>query len=86
MLNFDGALRFDSPGPVPDEVSNAFFELIGRIVTPDNRKTILEHFTNYFASAAGTSSSFSSSTSWAESDLLGYMGTPLRMRLFHRKK
>jgi len=73
MLNFDGSWRFDSPGPIPDEVSNAFFELIGRIATPDNRKTILEHFKDYFASAAGTSSSYSSSTSWAESDLLGYM-------------
>jgi hypothetical protein len=73
MLNFDGSFRFDSPGAIPDEVSNAFFELIGRIATPDNRKTILEHFKDYFASAAGTSSSYSSSTSWAESDLLGYM-------------
>ncbi len=74
MLNFEGAWRFDSPGPIPDDVSNAFFELIGRIATPDNRKAILEHFKDYFASAAGSSSSYSSSTSWAESDLLGYMG------------
>ncbi len=74
MLNFDGAWRFDSPGAIPDEVSNAFFELIGRIANPDNRKTILEHFKDYFASAAGTSSSYSSSTSWAESDLMGLMG------------
>lgn len=74
MLIFDGAWRFDSPGPIPDEVSNDFFELIGRIATSDNRKAILEHFKDYFASAAGSSSSYSSSTSWAESDLLGYMG------------
>ena len=52
MLIFDGAWRFDSPGPIPDEVSNDFFELIGRIATPDNRKAILEHFKDYFASAA----------------------------------
>ena len=71
MLNFDGSWRFDTPGPIPDVVSNAFFELIGRIATPDNRKEILEHFN--FASAAGASSSWSSSSSWAESDLLGYM-------------
>lgn len=74
MLIFDGAWRFDSPGPIPDELSNAFFELIGRIATPENRKAIIEHFKDYFASAAGSSSSYSSSTSWAESDLLGYMG------------
>ena len=73
MLNFDGSWRFDTPGPIPDAVSNAFFELIGRIATPDNRKEILEHFKTYFASAAGASSSWSSSSSWAESDLLGYM-------------
>ena len=73
MLHFDGTWRFDSPGPIPEEVSNAFFELIGRIATPDNRKTILEHFKDSFAGAAGSSSSYSSSTSWAESDLLGYM-------------
>ena len=73
MLTFDGAWRFDSPGPIADGVSNAFFDLIGRIAKPDNRKEILEHFKDYFASAAGSSSSYSSSTSWAESDLLGYM-------------
>lgn len=73
MLNFDGSWRFDTPGPIPDVVSNEFFELIGRIATPDNRKEILEHFKTYFASAAGASSSWSSSSSWAESDLLGYM-------------
>jgi hypothetical protein len=73
MLNFNGAWRFDSPGPIPNDVCNAFFELIGRIASPDSRKTILEHFKHYFGAAAGVSSSYSSSTSWAESDLLGYM-------------
>jgi len=73
MLNFNGAWRFESPCPIPDEAKNAFFELIGRIATPDSRKAILEHFKSYFASAANTSSSYSSNTSWAESDLLGYM-------------
>jgi hypothetical protein len=37
MLNFDGSWRFDSPGPIPEEVNNAFLELIGRIATPDKR-------------------------------------------------
>jgi hypothetical protein len=74
MLNFNGAWRFDSPGPIPDGVHNSFFELIGKIATQANRQRILEHFKSYFASAAGISSSWSSSESWAESDLQGYMG------------
>lgn len=74
MLNFNGAWRFDSPGPISDGVHNAFFELIGKIATQANRQRILEHFKSYFASAAGISSSWSSSESWAESDLQGYMG------------
>lgn len=88
MLNFNGAWRFDSPGPIPNQVDTAFFELIGRIATPGNRKEILEHFKHYFASAAGSSSSYSSSTSWAESDLIGYMGhaaanAPLYIEAFY---
>jgi|ERR1019366_7338477 hypothetical protein len=74
MLNFNGAWRFDTPGPIPDGVYNAFFELIGRIATQANRQRILEHFKSCFAGAAGISSSWSSSESWAESDLRGYMG------------
>jgi hypothetical protein len=67
MLIFNGSWRFDSPGPIPDAVHNDFFDLIGRIATQANRQQILEHFKSYFASAAGSSSS------WAESDLQGYM-------------
>lgn len=74
MLNFNGTWRFDTPGPIPDGVCNAFLELIGRIATQANRWRILEHFKSYFAGAAGISSSWSSSESWAESDLQGYMG------------
>jgi|ERR1017187_205330 hypothetical protein len=74
MLNFNGAWRFDTPGPIPSGVDNAFFELIGRIASQGNRQRILEHFKSYFGSAAGISSSWSSSESWAESDLQSYMG------------
>lgn len=74
MLNFNAAWRFESPGPIPDAVNNGFSDLIGRIATQANRQQILEHFKSYFASAAGVSSSWSSSASWAESDLQGYMG------------
>jgi hypothetical protein len=73
MLNFDASWRFDSPGPIPEGANNGFFELIGRMAPPDNRRELLEHFKTYFASAAGISSSWSSSLSWAESDLLEYM-------------
>jgi hypothetical protein len=74
MLNFNAVWRFDTPGPIPDGVQNAFFELIGRIATQANRQRILEHFKAYFGSAAGISSGWSSSASWAESDLQAYMG------------
>jgi hypothetical protein len=74
MLNFTSAWCFDTPGPIPDGVNNAFFDLIGKIATQSNRQRILEHFKAYFGSAAGISGGWSSSASWAESDLLGYMG------------
>lgn len=74
MLNFNAAWRFDSPGPISDQVQNAFFELIGRIATQSDRQHILEHFKAYFGSAAGISSGWSSNASWAESDLLRDMG------------
>jgi hypothetical protein len=74
MLNFDGAWRFDTPGPIPSAVDNAFFELIGKIASQGDRRRILEHFKSYFGSAAGKSASWSSSESWAESDLQSYMG------------
>ena len=70
MLSFNGSWRFDSPGPIPDTVSHAFYDLIGIIANQAERQNILEHFKTYFASAGGSSSSWSSSASWAESDLL----------------
>lgn len=74
MLDFNPAWRFDSPGPTPNAVDNQFLELIGRIATQANRQNILEHFKSYFANASGSSSSWSSSESWAHSDLIMYMG------------
>jgi hypothetical protein len=74
MLNFNSAWRFDTPGPIPSGVDNALFELIGRIASQGNRQRILEHFKSYFGSAAGITSSWSSTESWAESDLQSYMG------------
>ena len=74
MLKFDGAWRFDtSPGGVPADVVNDFVELIGKVATQGDRQEILEHFKRYFASAAGTTVSWSSSVSWAETDLQSHM-------------
>lgn len=74
MLKFKGAWRFDSPGRIAEGVPAEFSRLIGKVASQgDSRQSILEHFKSYFASAAGTTSSWSSSTSWAESDLDSYM-------------
>jgi hypothetical protein len=73
MLKFNGAWRFDTPGPVADGVSADFSRLIGKIAAQGNLQRVLEHFKNYFAGAVGTTSSWSSSASWAETDLRGYM-------------
>jgi hypothetical protein len=73
MLKFDGAWRFDSPGRIPGGVIRGFSDLIGKIASQGDRQDILEHFKSYFAGAAGTTSSWSSSESWAESDLDSHM-------------
>jgi hypothetical protein len=73
MLKFDGAWRFNSPGPIANGVKDEFFNLIQKIATQGQRQRILEHFKYYFANATGSTSSWSSSTSWAESDLDAYM-------------
>jgi hypothetical protein len=73
MLNFNGAWRFDSPGEIPEGVRSAFFDLIGRIAAQGDRQGILEHFKSSFGDASGTSTTWSSSASWAETDLHSYM-------------
>jgi len=73
MLKFNHAWRFDSPGRIAVGVSAEFFKLIGKIASQGSRQSTLEHFKSYFAGATGSTSSWSSSTSWAESDLDGYM-------------
>ena len=70
MLNFNGAWRFDSPGEIPYEVAREFFDLIRHKIAPQGkRQQILEHYKEYFARAAGTTPGWSSSASWAETDL-----------------
>jgi hypothetical protein len=73
-LSFDARWRFEPPpGEVPRALINEFSTLIGKIARQRPVQETLEHFKSYFASAAGTTSSWSSSASWAESDLDSYM-------------
>lgn len=73
VLNFNSAWRFSSPGPVDSRAVNCFSNLIGRIAAQGDRQVILEHFKTYFANAGGLTSNWSSSASWAKSDLENYM-------------
>jgi hypothetical protein len=73
MLHFDGAWRFDTPGPIAGGVVSGFEELIRKIVAQGDRQSLLEHFKRHFAGAAGAPYHSSSSASWAESDLRDLM-------------
>jgi hypothetical protein len=75
MLKFNSAWRFDTPGRIADGVSDEFFRLIGKVASQGSRKSVLEHFKDFFAGVAGTTSTYSSSESWAETDLLVYMSS-----------
>jgi len=67
MLHFNGARRFDSPGPIPVGVVNGFSDLISKIVAQGNRRQLLEHIKGHFAGAAGTPHYPSSGAGWAAS-------------------
>lgn len=69
MLNYDPEWRFQSPREMPVEAVRAIESLISRLTDPGHPQATLEHFKRYFASAAGTTYSSSSSASWARSDL-----------------
>lgn len=73
MLKFNDAWRFDSPGLIPPGVVQGFSDLMRKIVSQGDRHRLLEHFKGYFAAAAGFTSNWSSSASWAETDLDSYM-------------
>ena len=73
-LEFDASWRFEAPpGEVPNELICEFSKLIARIATHRPGQFTLEHFKGYFAAAAGTTSTLSSSPRWAQSDLDSYM-------------
>jgi hypothetical protein len=73
MLKFKAAWRFESPGAISGGVSGGYSTLIGKIAAQGKAQPIYERFKSYFASAAGTTSNWSSSASWAESDLQSYL-------------
>src|SRR5580692_3571892 len=68
MLEFDPNWRFDSPGPLPPSIVNAFGDLISKIAAQegDRSQYIYETFKSYFA---GGGTSWSSSESWAQHDM-----------------
>jgi hypothetical protein len=68
MLEFDPNWRFDSPGELSPSIVNAFGDLIGKIAAQEGDKSqyIYETFKSYFA---GGGTSWSSSDSWAQSDM-----------------
>ena len=73
-LQFNAPWRFEPPtGDVPTALINEFSTLIAKIATQRPEQATLEHFKSYFARAAGTTASWSSSAGWAESDLHSYM-------------
>jgi hypothetical protein len=88
MLSFPTEWRFESPGRLSDQALREISDLIGKITANGNGWKILESFKSSFASAAGTTSSWSSSESWAQSDLEGYMqgaaeNAPLFIQAFY---
>ena len=72
-LNFSNSWRFSSPGKLPYEALEGFFELICKIAVQGDAKGVYEHFKKYFANASGKIPNISSSIGWAQSDLKDYM-------------
>lgn len=77
MLNFLGAWRFRPPAgcePIPNGVVNEIFDLIKRTAVQDEEyQRTLERFKTFFARVSDAGDSWSSSASWAETDLLSLM-------------
>lgn len=75
-LRFNGTWRFDPPPDgrfhnrsIPEAAIAEVIELIHRVATQGDQQSVLEHFKGYFCHASGTSHTWSSSASWAETDL-----------------
>ena len=81
MLKFEPRWRFKPPpdgqyknAVIPREALRDFDALIGKVATQGKRWDILEHFKGAFCKACGASHTWSSSESWADSDLSSSMG------------
>lgn len=78
-LKFPGAWRFKPPPDgrfvnqvVPAGAVEDCIELIMKVAPQGDRQEVLEHFKGYFCTACGASHIWSSSHSWAETDLWTY--------------
>lgn len=65
--------RFGSPGEIDIALVRRFSELIGLMASQGSRRGTFEHFKGYYAGPAGRQNAYSSSESWAESDLDDFM-------------
>jgi hypothetical protein len=95
MLQFDPKWRFKPPPDgryrntaLPQEALRELDRLIGKVATQGERWDILEHFKGAFCKACGASHAWSSSESWAETDLSASMrhaaaNAPLFLEAFH---
>jgi len=80
MLKFTSRWRFKPPEDgrfftcaIPGPALNAFENLISTVAAQgSNRWDTIEHFKGYFARASGSTHVWSSSESWAETDLWSY--------------
>jgi hypothetical protein len=95
MLKFPGAWRFKPPADndwinqsVPEDAVREFRAMIDKTATQGSRQSILEHFKGYFCGVVGEPHVWSSSESWADTDLSTYMSAaaknaPLFLEAFH---
>jgi hypothetical protein len=75
-LEFPGSWRFTVPPgsvAIPDEAVSEFYKLVGKVASQGSRWGNLEHFKSFFAGAVGSTSAWSSSENWADTDLRNYM-------------
>lgn len=80
MLKFKGSWRFEPPEDgnyynktIPDDAVEEFIDIVMRLSTQGERRKIIEHFKGYFCKAVGTTHVWSTTESWAETDLIDYM-------------
>lgn len=95
MLKFKGSWRFTPPADgkwknqsIPNEAVGDFYDFISKTATQGNRQSILEHFKGYFCNLVGESHVWSTTESWAETDLVSYMeratgNAPLFLEAFY---